>query len=296
MDGDGDRRGACHDGLVNYLQIVLPVLALLAVALMNFAVMPALRRHRAEEAVTAEWERGKERKPEVRAAPEPREPRDKDRTYPRPKGSRSKLNRVCPVCGTGQETTALDGRVLGWPAHQTCAEWLGDWHPRRTPTPPYKPDPELIGYMEGGQKGNRSVSVSGNLAGIASTGTGTVNVTYTGGTAITMPSGGTGFTSSQVETCALLATGLITVDEARLRLNAEILGAFGVPPPVIGWPHSCTEQRLKPQGAPVIHHDCCCGHRFTGTEAWVAREIDDHCVSGRCPAFRGTDPGPIEIG
>ena len=90
--------------------------------------------------------------PEPEPAPEPKIPRDTSRTYPRPKGSRSKLNRVCPVCGTGSETGDLDGRVLGWPAHWSCAEWLGDWKPPRPEPPPYKPDVALIGYMERGQK------------------------------------------------------------------------------------------------------------------------------------------------
>jgi hypothetical protein len=35
---------------------------------------------------------------------------------------------VCPVCGMSDPGN-LDGEVRGWPAHRTCAEWLGDWKP-----------------------------------------------------------------------------------------------------------------------------------------------------------------------
>ena len=68
------------------------------------------------------------------ASPQPKAPRDLDRPYPRPKGHRSRLNRVCPVCGAGKETAAMDARVLGWPAHGACADWLGDWEPGKIPS------------------------------------------------------------------------------------------------------------------------------------------------------------------
>ena len=61
--------------------------------------------------------------------PEPRIPCDLDRPYPRPAKFSRKLNSVCPVCGTGDTTGSLGGRVLGWRAHVSCAEWLGDWRP-----------------------------------------------------------------------------------------------------------------------------------------------------------------------
>lgn len=119
------------------LQLVLVSVlsaAFLIVTAKGVALTHAVRR---ERTVTAEWEAAKERKPE--AVSEPKIPRDKSRTYPRPKGSRSKLNRVCPVCGTGRETGDLDRRVLGWPAHRTCAEWLGDWKPAFAPGAEFRP-------------------------------------------------------------------------------------------------------------------------------------------------------------
>ena len=70
---------------------------------------------------------------EVEPEPEPRTPRDLDRPYPRPAGGRRKPDKTCPVCGTGAETTPLDGKVLGWRAHGSCAEWLGEWQPTERP-------------------------------------------------------------------------------------------------------------------------------------------------------------------
>jgi hypothetical protein len=103
---------------VDYLSLLagfgLPLALIAAVFLFGF-VAP---RERARAARVA-----------AKAKPERREPRDLSRPYPRPKGHRSKLNRVCPVCGTGRETTTLDVRLLGWPAHRTCTEWLGGWKP-----------------------------------------------------------------------------------------------------------------------------------------------------------------------
>jgi|ERR1039457_448816 hypothetical protein len=139
-------------------------------------------------------------------APEPKVPRDTSRPYPRTKGSRSKLNRVCPVCGTGRETGDLDRRVLGWPAHRTCAEWLGDWKPPGyVPPPPYRPTGSVT-----------AVAVSNSPRAQVSVGNGEV------------------FSSEEVEVSALYMNGLITVNEARLRLNAEMFRMFGVPPADLG--------------------------------------------------------------
>ena len=58
--------------------------------------------------------------PEPEPAPEPKVPCDTSRTYPRPKGSRSKLNRVCPVCGTGWYLVGITYRKDG---HINSAHW-----------------------------------------------------------------------------------------------------------------------------------------------------------------------------
>jgi hypothetical protein len=106
------------------MSFLVIALAILAVAVTGYGtfVRPAARRH--EAALVA---------PEPQ--PEPRVPCDLDRPYPRPKGGRRRQDSTCPVCGTGDTTGALDGRVLGWRAHASCAEWLGGWKP---PSPEIK--------------------------------------------------------------------------------------------------------------------------------------------------------------
>lgn len=162
--------------------------------------------------------------PKISPQPELREPHDRDRPYPRPKGNRRKLDKTCPVCGTGDSTGLLDGRFLGWKAHNSCAEWAGDWKPR-IPAPPYVPT--------GAVTPPRSISVGGSLSGIASTGNGVVN--YLGGTAITIGANRDGsypvVTAADVDAAAdLLARGVVSVDELRERITS----IFGVPPPDIG--------------------------------------------------------------
>ena len=158
------------------------------------------------------------RRVEVKAPEsEPRTPRDTSRTYPRPGRTRSKLTRVCPVCGM-EDSGRLDGKVLGWPAHWSCAEWLGDWRPARPTPPPFRPDPELAGHMDRGQPGC------------------TNTIIFTGKGPVVAGGGGAGgssqstFTSGQVEVSAMMAAGLISLDEARER----IASAFSVPPPALG--------------------------------------------------------------
>ena len=141
--------------MIPYLTIALAVCSLFATAYMNF-VRPARRRRRAAMEITPPEPRPNfaPNKPAGMTAPDGRVPRDLDRPYPRPAGGRRKPDKTCPVCGTGAETTPLDGKVLGWRAHGSCAEWLGEWQPTgRLPVPlPYSPDKSLIGYMEKGQR------------------------------------------------------------------------------------------------------------------------------------------------
>ena len=112
---------------------------------------------------------------------EPRGPRDTSRPYPRPKGHRSKLNSGAALCaGPDGRRGLLRQKVLGWLGlHASCAEWLGDWHsPRPAPPLPFKPDPELIGYIEQGQRGPRSSS--GALTRSSSPAKGPITVTGRG--------------------------------------------------------------------------------------------------------------------
>jgi len=227
-------------------------------------------------------------------APEPRAPRDASRPYPRPKGHRSKLNRVCPVCGTGRETGNLDRRVLGWPAHRTCAEWLGDWNPVRPI--PHVP-PEVVAELQ--QALDAYPAQGGSF----------------GNWPLQLPAGDrTGMTSPEVKTCALLASGHITADEARERLDREITGTFGVPPASLadlftrwacpdcgmeftGTPPDlaasraahdefgqCEQRRRKMAKATLVFPEyCTCGKSFTGTARENRRALDAHHASGECP-------------
>ena len=276
--------------MIPYLTIALAVCSLFATAYMNF-VRPARRRARAA-ALAA---------PAVAAEPEPelRVPRDLDRQYPRPKGGRRKLDKTCPACGTGAETTALNGKILGWPAHASCAEWLGEhWRPARPAPPPYSPDKSLIGYMEKG----RQVPVSTNT------------VQYAGGTVLTIGNWTGGAGGSSLDSMALtnnvaavireqLASGQVSVEEARER----IISAFGVPGPALGdavdeaalghlvalqemfldsemrATAKAIEQRCKVPGKPVITEYCTCGTKFTGTAEWIRMRLDVHRASGACP-------------
>lgn len=177
--------------------------------------------------------------------PEPRTPSDASRTYPRPKGSRSRLNRVCPVCGTGRETGDLDRRVLGWPAHRTCAEWLGDWKPA---PPPYKPDEALIGYMEKGQKAPDEVSISVSGSPGAQVNVGDRNIQYGS------------FPVASAEDLAaaqeMVTRGMISVDEVR----ARILSAFSVPDPAIFAPKGSVTWSAAGDRQPLTRRwRCACG-------------------------------------
>jgi hypothetical protein len=174
-------------------------------------------------------------------APEPREPRDTSRPYPRPKGSRSKLNRVCPVCGTGPETGDLDRRLLGWPAHRTCAEWLGDWKPRNAvPSPPKPP--------------GASVQISvGN------------------GQATSFPIVSTTEIASAQE---MIRNGLASVDEVREQLDQEIISSWGVPPMML-------EEHTHKAGDPAPAEQCPkCGARFYGTPDYLRQAFKMHRQRG----------------
>ena len=279
--------------MIPYLTIAFAVCSLFATAYMNF-VRPARRRARAA-ALAA---------PAVAAEPEPelRVPRDLDRPYPRPAGGRRKLDKTCPVCGTGDETGSLDGKVLGWRAHGSCAEWLGEWKPKA--------------LRGGGEYAAEPFGDPGPIPVGPMTRSGGNTIAYTGGTVATVIGwgGGAGGSSSSPNSMALtnsaaatirqqLASGQVSVDEARER----IITAFGVPGPALGdavdedalghlvalqemfldsEARACRdaiEQRRKPPGRPVITEFCTCGTKFTGTPEWIRMRLDVHRASGACP-------------
>ena len=235
--------------MLPYLATVILLVSSLLFVTYAKAVRPAVERRRTTPVAPAE------------PGPEPRTPRDLDRPYPRPAGGRRKPDKTCPVCGTGAETTPLDGKVLGWRAHGSCAEWLGEWQPQRPVPLPYSPDKSLIGYME---KGQRTAWDPGPIEVGAATRQGTTNTIHcTGGTAITL--GGGGGTSEAV--MDWLAKGSFPIaSEEDLRRARDAI-----------------EQRRKPPGAPVITEYCTCGTKFTGTPEWIRMRLDVHRASGACP-------------
>ena len=299
--------------MIPYLTIALAVCSLFAIGYMNF-VRPARRRRRAAMEIAPPEPRPNfaPNKPTGVTPPDGRVPRDLDRPYPRPAGGRRKPDKTCPVCGTGAETTPLDGKVLGWRAHGSCAEWLGEWQPTgRLPVPlPYSPDKSLIGYMEKGQKGERSIAVSGNLTGIASTGDGAVNL---GGTAITI---GAGTASEAVlawlangwRTAADPAQREVAFDALKTALDGDTFTRRACPDCGMEFAgtadaidtslyahrkggqcdqrrnnRDAIEQRRKPPDKPVITEYCTCGTKFTGTAEWIRMRLDVHRASGACP-------------
>ena len=133
----------------------------------------------------------------------------------------------------------------------------------------------LIGYMEQGQKSERSITVSGNLTGIASTGDRAVNI------------GGGGSTSDAV--MSWLATGAISPDEARLRLEHEIFGSFGIPGPAIG----VAAWGPGGSGTSWARYLCPdCGMEFDGTAPGIARSLGAHRDSGQCEQRRKSSSSP----
>ena len=239
-------RQACHDEGMSVL-FAIPV-----AAVVGFAVLLFLTLTRPSSPLCVRRAGLAGPPPE----PEPRVPRDTSRPYPRPKGHGSKLNRVCPVCGTGRETGDLDGRVFGWPAHRTCAEWLGDWKPqRRFPVPP------AAGIAEA------KVAITVNASPGAQINVGNGN------------SQRAAFTSQQVEISARLANGLISLNEAREHLDREIVASWGVPPLML-------QEHTHKVGDPVPAERCPkCGAQFAGPPAYLRQAYEMHrqvgCVSPR---------------
>jgi hypothetical protein len=74
---------------------------------------------------------------------EPRVPRDATRPFlfdvrQLPEREKDERLSICPVCGM-TDPGNLDGEMRGWPAHQSCQEWLGDWKPRWPPGAEFRP-------------------------------------------------------------------------------------------------------------------------------------------------------------
>lgn len=203
--------------------------------------------------------------------PEPRVPRDTSRPYPRSKGSRSKLNRVCPVCGTGRETGDLDGRVLGWPAHRTCAEWLGDWKPVLRSGGEYAAEP-----------------ARSDVGPVVRTGS-TNTITYAGSASATCGGGGGGTSVNGIafaspgtmDIAEQVQKGLMTVDEARLRLNAEMFASAGIFP---SWEVSpgALEEHTHKASDPLPSVRCSCGAQFIGPPEYLTSAMEMHRQIGCC--------------
>lgn len=213
--------------------------------------------------------------PAPQPVPEPRVPRDTSRPYPRPKGSRSKLNRVCPVCGTGRETGDLDGRVLGWPAHASCAEWLGDWEPPYIPAPP-RPvvrsgSTNTIRYA-----GNASGSLGGGAGG-----SGSISVVGSPGAQVNAGNGNrqdgsfpVASTDDLAHAQEMVKNGAISLNEARERLNRQITASWGVPPAML-------EQHTHKAGDPIPVEECPkCGARFCGPPDYLRSAYKTHQQTG----------------
>lgn len=189
--------------------------------------------------------------------PPPKIPRDTSRPYPRPKGSRSKLNRVCPVCGTGRETGDLDGRVLGWPSHASCAEWLGDWKP---PTREIRELQRGLDDFKARYGGSPPLSLPVPSAN---------------------PDGSYPIASADdlARAQELVMNGLASVNEVRER----IVSAFSVPDLVI-WSAAGDRQPLSFEARSVPCPDC--GTYFEGTAQGVRQSLDRHRGSARCAEHR----------
>jgi hypothetical protein len=219
---------------------------------------------------------------------EPRIPRDTSRPYPRPKGHRSKLNRVCPVCGTGKETGGLDKRLLGWPVHGSCAEWAGGWEPPSAVVPPASASRPVKGGYSPPARAYGLSNVPNAPAGPGS---------------VAAPSG----TTALAAMAKFVETGMASIDEMR----DQILGAFSVPPADLGTARSQAGDRLPlcPEGGratgagsgritireqgeggrPDYRWRCTCGGTAYGSAATAEEangcaleELEAHQQSGWC--------------
>ena len=262
--------------MIPYLTIALAVCSLFAIGYMNF-VRPARRRRRAAMEIAPPEPRPNfaPNKPTGVTPPDGRVPRDLDRPYPRPAGGRRKPDKTCPVCGTGAETTPLDGKVLGWRAHGSCAEWLGEWRPQRPVPLPYSPDKSLIGYIEQGQKSADPGPIQ--VGPMLRRETGSTNtIHYAGNTAGAVDrSGGAGGSGGVTITPHMLMNGLISLDEARERLTRPVAGQGTI-----------TVGALD--GAPSFRWRCACGVTAFGTAPteelarnYANRDLAAH--AGECP-------------
>ena len=247
--------------MIPYLTIALAVCSLFAIGYMNF-VRPARRRRRAAMEITPPEPRPNfaPNKPTGVTPPDGRVPRDLDRPYPRPAGGRRKPDKTCPVCGTGAETTPLDGKVLGWRAHGSCAEWLGEWQPQRPVPLPYSPDKSLIGYME---KGQRTAWDPGPIEVGAASGRAPDDTIHCDRAANVITLGGGGGRQGRAW------AGGAGDSASRAWSNS-------------GGPVTRSSSDAS-RPAPVITEYCTCGTKFTGTPEWIRMRLDVHRASGACP-------------
>lgn len=228
---------------MQWLFLGVPVLALFWNTYF-LLVRPVRKRRKAEAAEAAG------------PVPERREPYDLSRPYPKPDGSGEDDERLgtCPVCGM-DDPLQLDGGLfqgdcLGWPAHATCIEWLGDWKPA---PPPFRPNPELIGCV-GAQNSARPV--------------------YLGGTAVTIPSPASILPGQARDRSAEIVSGLASAQQAGMitmdELRERIVGAFGYP--------QFTITADSDGGGTVT---CDCGMCFHGMPVEVDKSMEVHRTCGQ---------------
>jgi hypothetical protein len=254
---------------MSYLILGVPLLALFW-NLYWFVVRPARKRRRAAGTVEPRLPEGFVPPSAALAPPEPKAPRDTSRTYPRPSHSRSKLNRICPVCGM-EDPGSLDGKVLGWPAHRLCAEWLGEWRPsRQVPAP----DAAKLRAALNDCASSRKVIV------LPPGGT-VINVKDSPGAQISIGNGNSRHTDDLVscqngmtDPVVLIQRGMASVDEVRERLNREIIASWGVPPAIL-------QEHTHKAGDPVPIERCPkCDARFAGPPDYLRMAFEMHRQAG----------------
>ena len=214
-------------------------------------VRPARKRHRDQRTEAA------------KPVPERREPRDTTRPYPRDRWTvrpdDERLS-VCPVCGMNDELF-LDGGpdqgdLMGWPAHRTCAEWLGDWKA-----------PQAVSNATGGFRiADGAPASSPPMTSLPPTARETRQMSPAPAMPLTREwVMDRAAEAVRAQTDALKA-GMITMDELRER----IVGAFGIP-----------EMVITATGADAGSVTCDCGMCFNGTAADLDRSMEAHRTSGQ---------------
>lgn len=203
---------------------------------------------------------------------ERREPRDLSRPYPKPAdvGPDEEHLSVCPVCGM-EDPLFLDGgpdtgELMGWPAHGTCLEWLGDWKPA---PPPFRPDPELITYT------GAKVPAANGMMTMDEFREGMERLSAVITTATGIPGPSLAPAGTRACDCGMCFSGT----EADIKRSMDVHYS--------SLQHSnrlAYLNRMKQAlPTPVTHMWCTCGKPFDGTPEGVKQAMDAHHASGECP-------------